>query len=144
MVFGIARKLTRVCRADFLDQLIDRLPKGIAHFHHRAISYETDASGITLHFENGSSAKADVVIASDGIKSQMRGALFEKNKLDLAKQHAVYSDWIAWRGIVPQEKYEEAMGKDAPTELMHLGLDRHILNFPVRKGEFVNIVRRTH
>ena len=36
--------------ADFLDGLIDRLPKELAHFNHRCVAYEPHSEGITLTF----------------------------------------------------------------------------------------------
>jgi salicylate hydroxylase len=45
------------------------------------------------------------VIASDGIKSTLRKHLYERKGLDLETQQAVYSDWVAWRGMIPAEKY---------------------------------------
>lgn len=81
--------------ADFLDQLIQRVPKSIAHFKHRCTGYKPHSEGVTLEFADGTSAEADVLVASDGIKSSVRRAMYERKGLDLQKQQAVYSEWVA-------------------------------------------------
>ncbi|GAA5901882.1 hypothetical protein JCM6882_008699 [Rhodosporidiobolus microsporus] len=131
-----------VHRADFLDQLIRRLPSDVAHFNRRATSYTPHDDGVTIHFEKEDTpdAEADVVIASDGIKSLLRGHLYTRKELDLTPQKARYSQWIAWRGLISRDKYEDAFGKGANDKIMHCGQGRHILTFPVRNGELINIV----
>ncbi|KAL8279600.1 hypothetical protein RQP46_007913 [Phenoliferia psychrophenolica] len=131
-----------VHRADFLDQLVKRLPDGLATFGHRCTSYTPHDNGVTLQFATNppTSAEADVIVASDGIKSQLRQHLFSRLGLDHESQVARYSQWIAWRGLIPRSKFEEAMGKGAKAKMMHCGQGRHILTFPVRAGELINIV----
>ncbi|GAA5821033.1 hypothetical protein JCM11251_001931 [Rhodosporidiobolus azoricus] len=131
-----------VHRADFLDQLIKRLPPHHAKFNHRATSYTPHDSGITIHFEKEDTpdAEADVVIASDGIKSLLRGHLYTRKGLDLEPQKARYSQWVAWRGLISRETYEAVFGRGANDKIMHCGQGRHILTFPVRNGELINIV----
>ena len=90
--------------ADFLDELIKRLPEQVAHFDHRVVSYEPHGEGVTLRFDGDKNedVEADVVIASDGIKSTIRRHMFERKGLPLEKQQARYSGWVAWRGIIPR------------------------------------------
>lgn len=151
-------------RADFLDQLIKKLPPSLAHFNHRASHYVPHSSGVTLHFTNPSlaPAEADILICSDGIKSGLRANLYERKGLDLRAQKARYSEWIAWRGLIKKSQFTEAFGEQASDKMMHCGRGRHILvsasldtflsssvgtdethkiqHFPVRNGELINIV----
>ena len=60
----------------------------------------------------------------------------------MPSQVAKYSEWIAWRGLIPRVKFEEVFGKEQNIKSMHLGQGRHILHFPVRSAQFINIVRR--
>ncbi|KAI5476416.1 salicylate hydroxylase [Pseudohyphozyma bogoriensis] len=130
-----------VHRADFLDELVGLLPPDLALFGHRATSYSPHSSGITLSFSNGSTAEADVVIACDGIKSVLRREMYSRVPgLNVEDQVAKYSEWIAWRGLISREAFEKAMGKEAKRKMMHLGSGKHILHFPVRGGELINIV----
>ena len=47
------------------------------HFSKRLVSYQQDASGVTLHFADGSIAEADIIVGGDGIKSKTRAAMYE-------------------------------------------------------------------
>ncbi|KAM0787333.1 hypothetical protein ACM66B_003422 [Microbotryomycetes sp. NB124-2] len=129
-----------VHRADFLDQLIRRVPKEVAHFHHRLSSYEPHESGVTLKFESGQTAECDVLVASDGIKSATRRCMYERKGLDLELQKARFSNWVAWRGLISKDKFREIFGQEAKDKMMLCGYRKHILHFPVRNGELVNIV----
>lgn len=67
-------------RADMLKALSDNLPLAErlkVHFSKRVSSYEQDSNGVTLHFEDGSIAKADLLVGADGIKSAMRATMYE-------------------------------------------------------------------
>lgn len=110
--------------ADFLDCLIRRFPSEFAHFNHRATSYTTHDGGITLHFSESlrhpaqPDVEADVVIASDGVKSILRRELFMKAGLDPKLQEARYSEWIAWRGMIPVETFRAEFGEELNNKLM--------------------------
>ncbi|KAI5477998.1 salicylate hydroxylase [Pseudohyphozyma bogoriensis] len=130
-----------VHRADFLDELVKLLPPSVALFGHRVTSYTPHSTGITLSFTNNTTTEADIVIACDGIKSVLRREMYSRVPgLRVEDQVAKYSEWIAWRGMITREEFERAMGKEAKTKMMHLGEGRHILHFPVRGGELINIV----
>ncbi|SCV73280.1 BQ2448_7206 [Microbotryum intermedium] len=132
-----------VHRADFLEGLIQLLPPDQAHFKKRCINYTPHTSGVTLHFADSTTAEADVLVASDGIKSALREAMYvRKGYKDegLVVQRARYSEWIAWRGLVERAEFERIFGQSACDKRMLLGHGRHILHFPVRGGALINIV----
>lgn len=152
-----------LCSADFLNELIQRLPASVANFNHRLTGYKPHADGVTLSFSNGATAEADVLVASDGIKSAVRHCMYERLGWDLERQRARYSEWVAWRGLVSRAKFQEVFGEGARDKMMLCGHGRHILvsgtilaarivqyvlisfvltpqHFPVRNGELVNIV----
>lgn len=57
--------------------MIERIPEGVANFDKRLVSYETTPEGskdvpVRLHFADGTSYDADVLVAADGIKSVVR------------------------------------------------------------------------
>ena len=58
--------------------MIDRLPTGIANFNKRLIKYtlsdpgDKDAAPVTLHFHDGTTYEADLLLGADGIKSTIR------------------------------------------------------------------------
>jgi salicylate hydroxylase len=83
-----------------------------------------------VSFANGASAEADVVIAADGIHSELRPYVF-------ASSRPVFSGSVAYRGLVPHERVP-----NWPTDRwqMWLGKGRHFLAFPVRAGKLINYV----
>ncbi|RSH89896.1 hypothetical protein EHS25_001882 [Saitozyma podzolica] len=145
MVTGHQAGTGAVHRADLLDLLIRQIPPDICRFRHRLVSYTPhpsgSRSGVTLTFEDPDIAdvEADVLIASDGINSKVRRRIYERKGLEVAKQQAVYSEWVAWRGMIDVARYQEAM-KGRRKSVMLLGKGKHILTFPVRRAKTINIV----
>lgn len=113
----------------------------VARFNHICTGFTSTSDGITLHFSNQPDAAADILIASDGVKSRIRHALYEQKGLDVKRQQARYAEWIAWRGLIAKADFLTAMGKETSLKQMLLGHRRHILHFPVRGGDMINIVR---
>jgi salicylate hydroxylase len=117
-------------RADFVDMLSANLPAETLHTGHRAVGFEQDADHARVEFANGETAEADVVVAADGIHSELRRYIFPPS-------NPVFHGTIAYRGLVPRERL--------PTWPMDrwqmwTGPSRHFLVFPVRHGTMVNYV----
>ena len=117
-------------RADLVQMLANALPAGALHAGHRCTGFEQDASKARVSFANGASAEADIVIAADGIHSELRPHVF-------ASSEPVFSGSVAYRGLVPHQRVP-----DWPTDRwqMWLGKGRHFLAFPVRAGKLINYV----
>jgi salicylate hydroxylase len=117
-------------RADLVDMLAARLPAGLVCTGHRCTGFEQDGTTARVSFANGASAEADVVIAADGIHSDLRPFVFPSSQ-------PTFSGSVAYRGLVPIERVP-----DWPTDRwqMWLGKGRHFLVFPVRAGKMLNYV----
>ena len=117
-------------RADLVDMLATALPEGIVHTGHRCTAFEQDGSMARVTFADGSTAEADVVIAADGIHSELRPFVYPASR-------PTFSGSVAYRGLVPIERVP-----DWPTDRwqMWLGQGRHFLVFPVRAGKLINYV----
>jgi salicylate hydroxylase len=117
-------------RADVIELLADVLPDGVVHTGHRAIGFVQDGARGRVSFANGAVAEGDVVIATDGIHSELRQFVVPPSR-------PVFSGSIAYRGLIPH-----AQVPDWPTDawLMWLGKGKHFLAFPVRAGQLVNYV----
>ena len=116
-------------RADLVALLADALPVGTVHTGHRCTGFaQEDIARVT--FANGASAQADVVIAADGIHSELRPYVFPPSR-------PVFHGSVAYRGLVPRETIPHW-----PIERwqMWLGQGRHFLAFPVRAGQMINYV----
>ncbi|KAN0064607.1 hypothetical protein ACQY0O_002236 [Thecaphora frezii] len=141
-------------RAQLLDSLVKQLPDGLVSFGKRVerVDQPSHANGkVTLHFKDGTSYQTDIVIGYDGIHSQVRGALDRATAGPSAQSGSDGVQWSgtwAYRGLIPTEKFKEAVGGDlgkyyAEESQMFLGKDKHILLFPIEDGSIVNIVAFT-
>jgi salicylate hydroxylase len=117
-------------RADLVDMLAAALPAGVVHTGHRCTGLTQDGHKARVSFANGASAEADVVIAADGIHSELRPFVFPSSQ-------PTSSGSVAYRGLVPHERVA-----DWPVDRwqMWLGTGRHFLAFPVRAGKLINYV----
>src|SRR6266576_5641753 len=84
-------------RADLVEMLASALPAGVIHTGHRCTGFEQDGNLARLSFANGASAEADIVIAADGIHSELRPHVF-------ASSQPVFSGSVAYRGLVPHDR----------------------------------------
>ena len=117
-------------RADFVDFLAAALPAGVVHTGHRATGFEQAGDVARVSFANGATAEADIVVAADGIHSELRPYVFPPSR-------PVFHGSVAYRGVVAHERI-----RDWPTDrwLMWLGKGKHFLTFPVRAGKLINYV----
>src|SRR6202048_5234352 len=117
-------------RADLVNMLAEALPPGTVRTGHRCSSFEQDGNAARVSFANGASAEADIVIAADGIHSELRPYVFPPSS-------PVFHGSVAYRGLVPHERVPHW-----PTDRwqMWLGQGRHFLTFPVRAGQLINYV----
>jgi salicylate hydroxylase len=117
-------------RADFIDLLAKALPSGVVHTGHRATSFEQDNDSARVTFANGKVAEGDIVVAADGIHSELRPYVFPPSR-------PVFHGSVAYRGVLPHAAIPEW-----PNDrwLMWLGKAKHFLSFPVRAGELINYV----
>jgi salicylate hydroxylase len=117
-------------RADLVALLADALPAGVVHAGHRCTAFEQDGDAARISFSNGRIVAADVVIAADGIHSELRPYVFPPSR-------PVFSGSVAYRGVLAHEHIP-----DWPTDawLMWLGKGKHFLTFPVRARQLINYV----
>ena len=117
-------------RADLVELLAEALPDNVVHTGHRCTGFEQRDDVARVSFSNGAVAEADVIVAADGIHSELRPYVFPPS-------NPVFSGSVAYRGVLPLERIP-----DWPTDswLMWLGKGKHFLTFPMRAGQLVNYV----
>jgi salicylate hydroxylase len=117
-------------RADFVAFLAAGLPAGIVHTGHRAVGFEQSAEQARVEFASGATVEADVVVAADGIHSELRSYVCPPSK-------PVFHGTISYRGLVARDRLP-----DWPMDRwqMWAGPSRHFLVFPVRHATMVNYV----
>src|SRR5215212_2821802 len=59
-------------RADLVEMLAAALPSGVVHTGHRGIGFEQVGDIARVLFANGAVAEGDIVVAADGIHSELR------------------------------------------------------------------------
>ncbi|KAL7932211.1 hypothetical protein V8C35DRAFT_307696 [Trichoderma chlorosporum] len=135
---GGVRQLS-VHRAEFLQVLYEHIRNTTCaklETNKKAVEIVDDAKGgkATVHFADGSSASADLIIACDGIHSNVRRQ-FSKGT-DMVPR---YSGRVCYRGLLPMSAVE----KDWPYDsfaVSWLGPDRHFLVFPISQNKTLNVV----
>ncbi len=117
-------------RADLVAMLANALPAWIVHTGHRCIGFEQEGDSARVSFATGASTEADIVIAADGIHSELRPHVCPQSR-------SIFSGSVAYRGLVPHERVP-----DWPTDRwqMWLGKGRHFLALPVRAGKLIAYV----
>lgn len=119
-----------VHRADLIDVLRGAVPDAVIRTGHRLTGLREMGEGVTLDFEHGATATADVVIGADGIHSAVRRHLHEEVP-------PVSSGQAAYRALVPVRSAEDW---EWGTSKIWIGPGRHFLVYPVRSDRLLNIV----
>ena len=125
-------------RADLLDAISAAVPDGAVRLGKRCVKVELAAGPehigpARLTFADGEVIGADVVIGADGIHSLIRAAVTET-----AETPPTYSGSCAFRALVPAG---DAPGfARSPAHVLWLGPGHHLVHYPVRAGELINLV----
>jgi len=117
-------------RAELISLLAASLPAEIVHTGHRAIGFEQTGDVARVKFANGATAEADVVVAADGIHSELRSYVCPPSK-------PVFHGTVSYRGLVSRERLPNWL---MDRWQMWLGPSKHFLVFPVCHGAMVNYV----
>ncbi|PTB62998.1 FAD/NAD(P)-binding domain-containing protein [Trichoderma citrinoviride] len=117
-------------RCDFVSQLVKHIPQERVQHLKWLQSVEEDGEGrAVLTFRDGSTAEADVVVGCDGIRSQVRSAMFGSGP---SAPRAQYAHQLAFRGLVPMAKVEEALGSGKTSRAIgYLGPGGFVLSVPL-------------
>ncbi|KAF9270736.1 salicylate hydroxylase [Marasmius fiardii PR-910] len=127
-----------VYRPACLDGLISLLDPSITQFNKRCTSVSTTESGRTrIHFLDGTTHDADLVIGADGIRSATRKFVVGEDTRSL-----VFANTVAYRGLIPLEDLVKAgIQTDLsirPTNFV--GTGRHIICLPILGNKVINVV----
>jgi len=126
-----------IYRPVFLDALLPLMDPKAAHFNKRCVSISTLPSGINrIHFSDGTTHDADLVIGADGIKSTSRSAVVGEDKV------LQFTNTVAYRGLVPMETLLRDGVKTDLSSRVHgfVGIDKHLIVFPIKSGKIINVV----
>ena len=101
------------------------------HLDTRLAGYEEGPTGVNVACENETVFEADALIGADGLWSRVRAEM-------LGAQPARVSGHLAYRGMVAAEDLPGVMRE--PLVTAWLGPHLHVVHYPVRRGEWFNVV----
>ncbi len=101
------------------------------HAQSEFASLTQDATGVTVQFTDGASARADVVVGADGNASAVRSFLFPQEAPKFAGQ-------IAFRSLIPMDLVPDSVR--ARGSIMSAGPGRYLLSYPLRGGRLMNLI----
>ncbi|KAI1325188.1 putative salicylate hydroxylase [Xylariaceae sp. FL0255] len=126
-------------RSQFLKEMGALLPEDTVVFGKQLLKYDDDETGrkVTLHFEDGTTAEADVLLGCDGVHSSTRKTLLGE---DHPASRPGYSHNVTYRTMVPFDVGVSVLGeKTAETGCMQCGPNANLLTYPVMGGTLLNI-----
>ncbi|MGO6675953.1 FAD-dependent monooxygenase [Rhizobium leguminosarum] len=97
---GYGATYCTVHRGDLSALQMDTMTPGTVQFNKRLTRLEDNGSDVYLEFQDGTSARATIVIGADGINSRVRETL-----LGAEKPH--YSGWVGHRAMISAEKLKK-------------------------------------
>jgi 6-hydroxynicotinate 3-monooxygenase len=110
-------------RGDLHSALASAVPDGVIHLDHRLIGLEQRADGsVELAFANGRTSRVDAVVASDGVHSFVKEALFGHDE-------PTFTGRIAYRTVFPASMLD---GYPIDDCTKWWGPDRHIVIYYVK------------
>lgn len=124
-------------RADLHALLLSKVPENAVHTDAECLDVKNSGDSAVLRLSGGREAEADVVIGADGIHSVVRKSLF-------GASHPRFTRQICWRLILPMEELHRAadalpIPMDGSEYTGWLGPTGHVLFYPLRGGELLNI-----
>jgi 6-hydroxynicotinate 3-monooxygenase len=97
---GYGATYCTVHRGDLSALQMDTMTPGTVQFNKRLTRLEDNGSDVYLEFQDGTSARATIVIGADGINSRVRETL-----LGAEKPH--YSGWVGHRAMISAENLKK-------------------------------------
>lgn len=97
----------------------------------KVVAVEQDTRSVTVSLSNGTRQSGDVLVGADGVHSIVRDAVGERAR-------ASFTGCMAWRGVVSIDRLPAHFRRAVGTNWV--GLGRHVVTYPLRRGELVNFV----
>lgn len=121
-------------RADLHDLLAAaarKLKADVIHLNRRATGFIESDDGVELQFADGTSARGDVLVGADGLKSVIARQI-------VGEVPATYTGDAAWRITVPVERLPKPFLD--PVMNVFMGPGGHVVCYYLRGGRILNFV----
>lgn len=104
----------------------------------RVQQWRTDAQSVQLSTEAGATFQADMLLGCDGLWSTVRPLLHRELP-------PVFSGHLAYRGLLPMHRLPALLRAQVEHSVnVWLGPRLHAVHYPVRSGEYLNVVVIVH
>jgi salicylate hydroxylase len=130
-------------RKALLEIMKSLIPEGTVRFNKRVTRMEQiPGSKVLVHFEDGTTAKVDVLAGCDGIKGMSRRVVLESRYPE--EVAAKYNHTYIYRGIAPMGEAVTRCGVYAEDARWWMGKGVGWAMYPISKGTEANIVIFIH
>lgn len=123
-------------RADVMSALEEGVQPGTVKLGKKVARVDDQASGVTVHFDDGSQEQVDVLIGADGIHSTVRTAMF-------GPEQPEFTGVVAYRAVVPVAKLGNLPNLDSFTKWWGKQPEVQIVSFPLNQGKDLFIFATT-
>ena len=96
----------------------------------RCVGVEQGDREVTLRLAGGRTARGRLLIGADGVHSAVRAGVFGAGRPQ-------FTGCTAWRGVIPAGRLPKGIPMAGTN---WLGRGRHIVHYPLRRGEVLNFV----
>ncbi|MEB3338874.1 MAG: FAD-dependent urate hydroxylase HpxO [Leptolyngbyaceae bacterium] len=136
LIAEVGQRPYPVARNDLQQMLLNSFP-GEVTLNAKCIGVEETEDSVTAIFENGHRATGDLLIAANGIRSNLRSYVLGE------ETHPQYGGYVNWNGLVqasadlaPKDTWVVYVGEHKRASLMPVGGDRFYFFFdvPLPKG----------
>ena len=120
-----------VHRVAFHQALAERLGGEGVNLGRRCVSVDEQRSGVELHFADGATVVADLVVGADGVHSAIRSHV-------VGDTRCRFSGTVGYRGLVAVEDIPSL--PDATPLQFWAGPGRHLLHYGIEGGRTINFL----
>lgn len=108
------------------------IPRESVQFSKRLTKIEQRPAGVTLSFQDGTTAECSILAGADGIKSTVRGHVLEKYPEQIAP---VYAGSYCYRAVIPISEAYEILGDRTDVAKFYFGHKRSAISYRISQGE---------
>ena len=111
------------------DAVMREKPDAI-HLGAACVGVAQSGGEVTAQLDDGRTTTGRLLIGADGVHSVVRAAIFGAGR-------PTFTGCMAWRAVIPAERLPNGV---PPAGTNWLGPGKHIIHYPLRRGEVLNFV----